>query len=141
MRIKNYPYDPNVTVNDYVIGTDSVTGKSYSYKITDVLGGVPPTAVEDLSNVVFTNLASGETFQWDGVNWVNVPMPVSDKTYSHVQSVPAASWVITHNLGKYPAVMVMDSSFEVVVGNIVYDSINQLTVTFSGAFSGRAELN
>ena len=64
-----------------------------------------------------------------------------DKTYTHVQSNSSATWVITHNLGKYPAVAVQDSAGSDVFGEVEYNSIYQLTITFSGAFAGSAYLN
>src|SRR5216117_1157386 len=33
-----------------------------------------------------------------------------DKTFRHVQIVAVDTWVITHNLGKYPTVAVVDTS-------------------------------
>jgi hypothetical protein len=56
------------------------------------------------------------------------------------QSTPLAIWVIVHNLGKYPNVVIVDSSGAFVVGGIKYDSFDQVTLTFSGAFSGTAVL-
>jgi hypothetical protein len=64
-----------------------------------------------------------------------------DKSYEHIQSNSSATWVITHNLGKYPAVAVQDSAGSDVFGEVEYNSIYQLTITFSGAFSGSAYLN
>lgn len=61
--------------------------------------------------------------------------------YIHNQGTPATSWTITHNLGKYPNVNIVDSANTDVIGEIVYDSLNQITVTFSAAFSGKAYLN
>lgn len=64
-----------------------------------------------------------------------------DKNYIHSQSVPSDTWTVSHNLGKKPAVMVVDSADEVVYGNITYNDINNVTITFNGAFSGKAYFN
>jgi len=64
-----------------------------------------------------------------------------DKSYTHNQSVASSSWVITHNLGKTPAVSVQDSAGTDVVGQITYNTEQKLTITFSGAISGKAYLN
>lgn len=63
--------------------------------------------------------------------------------FSHVhdQTVASAEWIITHNLGKFPAVTIVDSADEEVVGEVRYTNANSLTVTFSAAFSGKAYLN
>jgi len=64
-----------------------------------------------------------------------------DKNYIFEQLTPSATWVISHSLNKKPSVVVVDSSGQVVVGAIVYNSDSQITLTFSGAFSGEAYLN
>lgn len=64
-----------------------------------------------------------------------------DKTYRHLQGVSSSSWVIQHNLNKYPSVTVQDSAGSIVIGEITYNSKNIITLTFSGAFSGEAHLN
>lgn len=64
-----------------------------------------------------------------------------DKNYVHTQSTPAASWTVSHNLGKRPAVVVVDSAEDVVYGDIQYINDNTVTLTFSGAFSGKAYFN
>ena len=64
-----------------------------------------------------------------------------DLHYEHVQSTASNEWEITHNLGKHPSVTVIDSANNEVEGDIVYDSDNRLTLTFSGTFSGTAYLN
>ena len=64
-----------------------------------------------------------------------------DKNYVHVQNTPSASWTASHNLGKKPAVVVVDSADEVVYGQIEYTDDNTVTLTFVGAFSGKAYFN
>lgn len=70
------------------------------------------------------------------------PQPeIVNITYTHVQATPAAVWTITHNLGWYPNVTVIDSGGSVVEGEIAYLSNVQVRLTFSGAFSGTAYLS
>ena len=64
-----------------------------------------------------------------------------DKNYVHVQNTPSATWTASHNLGKKPAVVVVDSADEVVYGEIEYIDDNTITLTFVGAFSGKAYFN
>ena len=64
-----------------------------------------------------------------------------DKHYAHEQAMAAATWVITHNMNKYPAVTITDSAGDQVEGEVHYDSLNALTVKFSAPFAGRAFLN
>ncbi len=64
-----------------------------------------------------------------------------DLAYVHTQSVPSASWTITHGLGKFPSVSVADSTGSQVFGDVTYLNLNALRVDFGGAFAGVAYLN
>lgn len=66
---------------------------------------------------------------------------LSGANYVHAQSVPAADWVISHGLSRYPSVTVVDSAGSTVIGNVEYVSANQVVVHFNGAFGGSAFLN
>ncbi len=65
----------------------------------------------------------------------------TDKTLELKQQIPSDTWVLVHNLNKYPSVTIVDSSGEEVIGSIKHDSVNQVTATFSAAFSGSAFFN
>ena len=64
-----------------------------------------------------------------------------DKHHLHKQQSASDTWLITHNLDKYPSVTIVDSGFTVVYGEIEYLSKNQLEITFTNPFSGEAYLN
>lgn len=67
---------------------------------------------------------------------------VSDTgTFTFCQDAPLSVWTITHNLGKFPSVTVVDSGNSTVIGDVDYTNSNILTVTFASAFSGCAYLN
>ena len=71
---------------------------------------------------------------------------IGDITYTHNQSSTSDTWTITHNLNRFPSVTVVDSTNTIVIGTVVYNSANQLTITFfqagsALAFSGKAYLN
>jgi hypothetical protein len=68
-------------------------------------------------------------------------LPVNDKYFYHEQSIPSDIWTITHNLNKHPAVIVVDSADNVVIGDVTYLSLNAVKIIFIGAFSGKAYLN
>lgn len=61
--------------------------------------------------------------------------------YIHNQSIASTTWVVNHNLNKFPSVSVVDSANTKVYGGVVYNSENQLTLIFSSAFSGKAFIN
>lgn len=64
-----------------------------------------------------------------------------DKTYRHVQGTAANVWEVTHGLGKYPAVSVMDSGGTLVEGDVDYVNENNVILTFTAPFSGEANFN
>ena len=71
---------------------------------------------------------------------------IGNITYTHNQSSTSDTWVITHNLHRFPSVTVVDSADTIVQGTVVYNSNKQLTISFfSGssalAFQGKAYLN
>ena len=65
----------------------------------------------------------------------------ADKTFVFEQALPSTTWVVNHNLNKFPAVSVVDSANTTVEGGIQYNNQNTLTLTFSASFSGKAYLN
>jgi hypothetical protein len=62
-------------------------------------------------------------------------------TFTFTQATPLDTWVITHNMGYFPAVSVVDSAGELVEGDTIYTSANVVTLLFSAAFSGKAYLS
>jgi hypothetical protein len=60
--------------------------------------------------------------------------------FVYTQSSASAIWVIVHNLNRDPAIVVADSAGTLIEGDIHFDSLNQVTITFSAAFAGVAYL-
>lgn len=65
----------------------------------------------------------------------------TDKHYTHTQYIPSNEWIIHHQLNKFPSVTVIDSADIVVVGEIQYIDKDNVKITFSGSFGGKAYLN
>ncbi len=61
--------------------------------------------------------------------------------YLHDQQTSSASWSVTHNMNKYPSINIVDTSNDIIMGEVRYNSLNQLTITFTAAVSGKAYLN
>lgn len=124
----------------------------YTYKATQML----PFSLNVGSNTAFVvsdgvnsdNIVTGETLTLVSSNDA-LDITVSANTvtfnvklgYVFTQAVPSATWTINHNLGKYPSINVVDESNDEVVGAVNYTNNNQIVVTFSAAFSGKAFLN
>jgi hypothetical protein len=66
---------------------------------------------------------------------------ISDSKYTHNQPLPSASWNITHGLSKFPSVDVVDTGGNLVEGDIKYIDSNNVIITFSASFAGKAYFN
>ena len=64
-----------------------------------------------------------------------------DKNFVFNQPVATATWNIQHNLNKSPSVTSVNINNIEVKGEIEYTDLNNLTITFSAGFSGKAYLN
>lgn len=64
-----------------------------------------------------------------------------DLTYLHIQERASSEWSITHSLGKYPSVSIIDTAGSQVEGEVTYISLNEIKIEFSSPFSGKATLN
>mgnify|MGYP001237312430 CR=1 FL=1 len=69
------------------------------------------------------------------------PLNSQDDTFTYTQAAPATTWVINHNLAKFPSITVVDSANTVVIGQYDYTDANNVTLTFSAGFAGNAYLN
>lgn len=76
-----------------------------------------------------------------GVASTEVNVFTTDANHVHDQGNASATWVVTHNLNKKCSVTVVDSADTVIIGDITYNSANQVTLKFSGSFSGKAYFN
>ena len=63
------------------------------------------------------------------------------RMYHHKQTSASREWTITHNLGKFPNVKIVDSLKQLCFGDIFYVDTNTVTVKFGAAESGDAYLD
>lgn len=102
--------------------------------------------VNEVSNSVsVTSIETSSVIAKEKGNTVTVTGVIGgvslDANYVYTQGSPSAVWVVNHNLNKYCSVTVVDSADNIVVGEVLYNSLNQVTLTFAGAFSGKAFFN
>ena len=62
-------------------------------------------------------------------------------TFVFTQGVPATTWNIQHNLGKFPSVSVINNNNIVINGEVTYIDNNNVQLNFSAGFTGKAYLN
>ena len=62
-------------------------------------------------------------------------------TFTYEQGVASDTWVIEHNLGRKPSVVVVDSADNVFYPAVQYIDLNKVVITMNGATTGKAYLN
>lgn len=65
----------------------------------------------------------------------------NDKNYIYEQTEPKNAWIITHNLGKYPCVEIINDNNIKIMGEIEYISENEIIARFNKEYTGKAILN
>ena len=69
------------------------------------------------------------------------PVLVNDKNFVYEWSTPLSTITISHNLDKFPAVTIVDTAGNDIVGDVAYIDINTVTITFSAPTRGTAYFN
>lgn len=100
-------------------------------KVTLTPNPIVKTTIAPMTEIKVTVLGSGPRGE---------PGPAAD-TFIHNQIVSAQEWTIFHNLEKFPSVTIVDSSGNVVLGNVRYIDNMSILLTFTAPFSGRAYIN
>lgn len=118
-----------VTSDDFIeIGASEAAVGAY-----DGLSDTPNSKVGNALKFIRVN--AGETAH------EYVTITSSDLHFEHDQSTPSSSWSINHSLSKFPSVTIVDTSGNEVEGDVQHTDNNNLTISFSASFSGKAYLN
>ena len=116
-------------------GVDSVDTSDTAF--IDMTPTTPTTGnVELTASLSATGTPDNTKFLRGDNTWIE-----ADKTFIFTQAVPATTWNITHNLGKFPSVSVINSNNVVINGEVTYIDNNNIQANFSAGFSGKAYLN
>jgi hypothetical protein len=132
--------------------TDPITGLTSTTLVDSILtqnanpGGTTLTIAGNISVTgTFADSAGnvgvlGKVLTSTGVGtvWNDAPQA---PTFIFTQNTPSTTWNITHNLGKFPSITVIDTGNTVVVGEYNYTSNTNVILTFSATFAGKAYLN
>jgi hypothetical protein len=99
----------------------------------------------DSGNIFITYGSSTIIIQRDGIPGLNGQDGADGApggiTYQFNQNSPSTSWAIPHNLGRFPSVTVVDSLGREVIGDVVFQDSNFITIDFNVPLSGTAYLN
>lgn len=117
-----------------------VQRESINSNFTELYDAMGNVLTKEEANLRFIKTINGVTPDIQG----NVSLGIAvggDLSFEFTQSSANNIWTITHNLGKYPSVTIVDSAGDEVEGMVNHTSFSSLIVTFSAAFSGKAYLN
>ncbi len=127
-------------VNFYLESAASTSVNSVGTSDTAFIDMTPTTpAVGDVvvtASLSATGTPDNTKFLRGDNTWVE-----ADKTFIFTQATPSTNWSIQHDMDKFPSVAVVNNNNVLMYGNITYVDKNNLTITFSAGFSGKAYLN
>lgn len=127
---------------DIIIAQSGDINKFGHYNVVSITDYVPDTNFLEVTlNLYAHNGSILKDKHYIFSEFANPASNEGDKHFTYTQLSAASTWNITHNLGKFPSVSVVDSGNNVVIGDIQYTNTNELTITFNASFSGKAYLN
>lgn len=140
----NIKVEQESTVADIDIDIiDGVSGLTNVYHNSDLSGngtlGSPLGISDEFKHIIDgkqDELTPGPGISIDEDNVISVT-----NSFIYEQGVASDTWVITHNLGRNPTVVVIDSAGNVVYPAVHYNNLNTCTITMNYAFKGTAYLN
>jgi len=141
----------NITLDSRITEVTEIY-EADGFKINAVFGNNIPTLIDKIKQeldgplIERTNIANldipTKTSQLENdAGYVTKEEVLQASTYTHNQISPISTWTITHNLSRFPSVTIVDSGGNVVNGDIQYISENQIKISFSAAFAGKAYIN
>lgn len=129
---------PNLTQGKIWVGSTGNTIESSSITFTEATGAIQ---LDEYGVGTHTGTEAYNLSVDASGNIIETTPAVGDKHFEFTQGTAATSWVVTHNLGKYPSITVVDTAGTVVIGSYTYDSDTQTTLNFTHAFAGTAYFN
>ena len=123
-------------------GTISIDADDDTPTVTIPISGETVVAVRspDLANVV---VPGPETVVVRAVGVMGPPGAdgAVGGAYEHLQAIPSDTWTVSHGLGYWPNVAIVDTLGRQVQGEVSYPDLNTVVISFTAAFSGRAFLS
>lgn len=136
---------PHITGNEDIWGWQRWTEGSEYLAVSEVSSSLrEPANPEEIPGVSATISITYSTYPLPD-EYVPLPVPTPGGTsyaggINYVRQTPAFEWVITHNLGYFPSVSMVNESGEVVDASVTHPSVNVTVITFNRPVSGSARL-
>jgi len=143
--IYSYPLNDNIKSLDELVGTTkiSINGQlktvTRNFLLQDLAEFFSVNGLQKEITLT-TNNTSGPATLNETTGVLNIPN-YTDANFIFNQENPSDSWLINHNLNKFPSVSVVDTAGTQIFTIANYINTNSLTLTFSAPFAGKAYLN
>jgi len=125
-------------VNKDIVIIDSTDLNKYGvYTVTAVAADSGNSGLYDLTLVYRSGNGS---FVNENFYSILLYSGAQDKDYTHVQNNASATWAVTHNLNKFPSVVIKIGT-AIVQAEVNHINKNSLTISFNGSNSGTAYMN
>jgi hypothetical protein len=136
-----------VAFMQYLVNSDIYIGKQDAisifghYKVTGFTVNAANAEYYDL-NLTFLGGSGALVLDdfYEIINFVKASA-AGDLNFVFTQAVPAVTWTVTHNFGKFPSVSIVDTNDQEVFAQVDYVDVNSLTITFAEAQAGKAYIN
>jgi len=128
----------SLLVNQIIKITDIATSESLGYGLYQVTSST--TLSSGGAFLLTLKFKGGSSTTANGVISI-APFGTEGYEYTFTQSAAASTWIINHNLDRFPSVTTVDSAGSIINGAITYTDSNTITVVFTSATSGKAYLN
>ena len=137
----------------YLLSSDPVTGlpsvnnkiKIYDRNSLDSFGIFTFTALTLIEGSIYeatlSHISSTGGTQQGKIYGAEFAQEEEDKEFIFNQPTPQVTWTINHNLNKFPSVSVVNTNNILMYGDTTYVDKDNLIITFSAGFSGKAYLN
>ena len=137
----------------YLLSSDPVTGlpavnnkiKIYDRNSLDSFGIFTFTALTIVEGSIWeatlNYISSTGGTQQGKIYGAEFAQEEEDKEFIFNQPTPSVTWTVNHNLNKFPSVSVVNTNDILMYGNTTYVDKDNLIITFSAGFSGKAYLN
>ena len=137
----------------YLLSSDPVTGlpavnnkiKIYDRNSLDSFGIFTFTALTLIEGSIYeatlSHVSSTGGTQQGKIYGAEFAQEEADKEFIFNQPTPQVTWTINHNLNKFPSVSVVNTNNILMYGDTTYVDKDNIIITFSAGFSGKAYLN
>ena len=124
-------------------------GNHNNFLVADVVALSANTVYTDYNDITLDVLYGNGTIQKEAFYAIaiypsdggSVIPGTGDLDYTHSQTIASTEWVINHGLGKYASVQTYNDAGVRIYGRETQDSVNQITVRFGEAITGKAYIN